>query len=159
MVKESKPYKMIFQVNWMLWGLLLSSQFFFIVMSWPILHMDKMLNGLGTENKESFNPAVYLSLSLGLALLSFYFHRRAYNKNHITEIDAQVMVDSFKRFQMSNMFSWAIAEFITLIGILSLLFNAPHWVMFSLCLTGFSLQAFYYPRVAQFFEPFNTEQK
>ena len=166
MVKESKPYKMIFQVNWMLWGVLLSSQFFFIVMALPILRLDKMSKNLGEATASVLPIWTYMSLALVLALLSYYFHHKAYSltvkgqKLSMERIDAQIMVDSFKRFQMNNMFSWAVSEFITLVGILSILFNAPQWVMFSMCLTGFSLQAFYYPRVGKFFEPFKpTLQK
>lgn len=161
-MKESKPYKMIFQVNWMLWGVLLSSQLFFIVMTLPILRMDKMLKHLGDEATQVIPVPAYISVSFILALVSFYFHRKAYSFSDKTKslqndrIDAQVMVDCFKRFQMNNMFSWAIAETMTLVGILSLLFNAPQWIMFSLCVSGFSLQAYYYPRVAKFFEPFSS---
>lgn len=154
MVKDSKPYKMIFQVNWVIWSVLLSSQVFFIVMSLFVLRMDKMINSLGAVAKESYSPASYITIGCVIALISYYFHQLAYKRLVPTPTDAQVLVDCFKRFQMNNMLSWAFAEFITFVGIVSLIFNAPHWVMFSLCLSGFSLHAFYYPRVKQFFELF-----
>ena len=152
-MKDSKPYQMIFQINWMLWGVLLCSQIFFIVMAIPIMHFDQIVQTLPAEKSPIAFP-LFLSLSLVLGGLSYYCHLRAYKV--APSQDPQKLVESFKKFQINNMFSWALAELITLLGIVSVLFQAPSWVLFSLCLSGFSLHAYYFPRLRKFFENFQT---
>lgn len=140
----------------MLWGVLLSFQFFFIVMSWIFFHTREYRMHTFLMQNELLT-LIFSCLALVFSLLSYFFYRRSYRSSFQGNDSSGELRKSFANFQMSLFYSWFFADSLTLLGIISIMTNLPTWMMPSFCLSGFSLQAFYYPRTSKLFRSLHVQ--